>query len=156
MQKLVNYKELYQKPKFNHLGYAKRGWELGRCVQDPEMLEDVFASCCSWIGASGHLANHWSMQRVRQPWQRSGGYKLSRNINSKIILLWFKSLTLTLRSANFNKKILLNFLVKIVKQKIHMSNLIHFQGEMFHFFPQKKKRWEAKVLKFFIENFNVL
>ena len=37
---------------------------------------------------------------------------------------------------NFNKKILLNCFVKIVK-KTHVLNLMHFQGEMVHFFPQK-------------------
>ena len=38
---------------------------------------------------------------------------------------------------NFNKKILLNFLVKIVTTKTHGSNLMHFQREMVHFFPKK-------------------
>ena len=39
---------------------------------------------------------------------------------------------------NFNKKILLNFVVKIVIQKPHASNLMHFQGEMVNFFPKKR------------------
>ena len=35
---------------------------------------------------------------------------------------------------NFNKKFLLNFLAKIVKQKTHLSIMMHFQDEMVNFF----------------------
>ena len=52
------------------------------------------------------------------------------------------SVTLSLLSASFLKKqmnhfslkILVNFIVKIVIKKTHVSNLMHFQGEMVIFF----------------------
>ena len=42
-----------------------------------------------------------------------------------------------LRINTFNMKSLLNFLVKIVIQNF-VSNLMHFQGEMFHLFLKNK------------------
>ena len=49
------------------------------------------------------------------------------------------NLTLEFLYDNFKKKVLLNFVVKII-----IKNLMHFQGEIVHFFPQKQSAEKRK------------
>ena len=62
---------------------------------------------------------------------------------------WGKKWAISLENASnltvLIKKILINFLAEIVIQQTHVSNLMHFQGEMVNFFPQKQgtEKWKS-------------